>query len=129
METITLPSMKALGLPFCSAARAADFLYHSGAIGNRPGTMTLVEGGLSAQANQAMENLGEVLRACGLGFGDTVKFTIMLADMARWAEFNAVYLTYFDPGRLPARSAFGANGLALGGEVEIECVAYWPRER
>ena len=74
-------------------------------------------------------NIGEILRACGLGFGDTVKFTIMLADMGRWAEFNAVYLTYFDPGRLPARSAFGANGLALGGEVEIECVAYWPRER
>ena len=129
METVILPSMKTLGLPFCSAARAGDFLYLSGAIGNRPGTMTLVEGGLSAQANQAMENLGEVLRACGLGFGDTVKFTIMLADMARWAEFNAVYLTYFDPARLPARSAFGANGLALGGEVEIECIAYWPRER
>ena len=129
METITLPWMTALGLPFCSAARAGDFLYLSGAIGNRSGTMTLVEGGLSAQASQAMENIGEVLRACGLGFGDTVKFTIMLTDMGRWAEFNAVYLTYFDPARLPARSAFGANGLALGGEVEIECVAYWPRER
>jgi 2-iminobutanoate/2-iminopropanoate deaminase len=129
METITLPSMKALGLPFCSAARAGDFLYLSGAIGNRAGTMTLVEGGLSAQASQAMGNIGEVLRACGLGFGDTVKFTIMLTDMGRWAEFNAVYLTYFDPARLPARSAFGANGLALGSEVEIECIAYWPRER
>ncbi|HZZ24813.1 MAG TPA: Rid family hydrolase [Roseiarcus sp.] len=128
METITLPSVKALGLPFCSAARSGDFLYLSGAIGNRAGTMTLVEG-LSAQASQAMENIGEVLRACGLGFGDTVKFTIMLADMGRWAEFNAVYLTYFDPARLPARSAFGANGLALGAEVEIECVAYWPRGR
>jgi enamine deaminase RidA (YjgF/YER057c/UK114 family) len=48
--------------------------------------------------------------------------------MRRWAEFNAVYLGYFDPGRLPARSAFGASGLALDGEVEVECVAYWPRE-
>ena len=67
METITLPSMEALGLPFCSAARAGDFLFLSGAIGNRAGTMTLVEGGLSAQASQAMENIGEVLRACGLG--------------------------------------------------------------
>jgi 2-iminobutanoate/2-iminopropanoate deaminase len=105
METITLPSMKALELPFCSAARAGDFLFLSGAIGNRPATMTLVDGGLSAQASQAMENIGEILRACGLGFGDTVKFTIMLADMGRWAEFNAVYLTYFDPARLPARSA------------------------
>ena len=122
MQHITLPSAKALHLPFCSAVRAGDFLFLSGAIGNRPGTMNLVEGGLQAQARQAMENIGEVLGACGLGFADTVKFTIMLADMRRWAEFNAVYLGYFDPDRLPARSAFGASGLALGGEVEIECV-------
>jgi len=112
MERITLPSAKALHLPFCSAVRAGDFLFLSGAIGNRPGTMALVEGGLPAQARQAMENIGEVLAACGLGFADTVKFTIMLADMRRWAEFNAVYLGYFDPDRLPARSAFGASGLA-----------------
>ena len=126
MQHITLSSAKALHLPFCSAVRAGDFLFLSGAMGNRPGTMNLVEGGLQAQARQAMENISEVLGACGLGFADTVKFTIMLADMRRWAEFNAVYLGYFDPDRLPARSAFGASGLALGGEVEIECVAYWP---
>ena len=89
--------------------------------------MTLVDGGLTAQARQAMENIGEVLHACGLAFADTLKFTIMLADMRRWAEFNAVYLEYFDPAQLPARSAFGASGLALGGKVELECVAYWPR--
>jgi 2-iminobutanoate/2-iminopropanoate deaminase len=129
MEMITLPSMKALRLPFCSAARAGDFLFVSGAIGARPGALTLVEGGLETQASQAMDNIGEVLRACGLGFADAAKFTIMLADMRRWAEFNAVYVRYFDPDRLPARSAFGASGLALGGEVEVECVAYWPRER
>jgi 2-iminobutanoate/2-iminopropanoate deaminase len=62
METITLPSANALGLPFSSAVRADDFLYLSGAIGNKPGTMTLVEDGLPAQARQAMENIGEVLR-------------------------------------------------------------------
>ena len=129
METITLPWAKSLGLPFSSAVRAGDFLFVSGAIGNRPGTMTLVEGGLQAEARQAMDNIFEVLSACGLGFADAVKFTIMLADMRRWPEFNAVYLTYFDPDRLPARSAFGANGLALGAEVEIECVAYWPQGR
>jgi enamine deaminase RidA (YjgF/YER057c/UK114 family) len=48
----------------------------------------------------------------------------MLADMAKWADFNKVYLAYFDPDRLPARSAFGANGLALGAQVEVECWAY-----
>jgi 2-iminobutanoate/2-iminopropanoate deaminase len=53
----------------------------------------------------------------------------VLADMRRWAEFNAVYVEYFDRERLPARSAFGASGLGLGGEVEVGCVAYWPQER
>ena len=47
----------------------------------------------------------------------------MLADMAEWAEFNKVYVTYFAPERLPARSAFGCNGLALGGRLEVECIA------
>jgi 2-iminobutanoate/2-iminopropanoate deaminase len=118
-----LPSARTLGLPFSQAVRAGDFLFLSGSIGNRPGTLTLVEGGLAAQAHQTMENIGEVLKASGLGFDDAVKFTVMLVDMRRWAEFNAVYKEYFDPARLLARSAFGASGLALGGEVEVECVA------
>jgi enamine deaminase RidA (YjgF/YER057c/UK114 family) len=46
--------------------------------------------------------------------------------MSEWRAFNEVYLTYFDPGRLPARSAFGASGLALGGRVEIEALARFP---
>ena len=129
MQHITSPSMSALGLPFSQAVRAGDFLFLSGAIGKRPGTLTLVEGGLAGQARQAMENVGEVLAACGLGFGDTVKWTIMLADMRQWSAFNAVYVEYFPDRRFPARSAFGASGLALGGEVELECVAYWPQGR
>jgi 2-iminobutanoate/2-iminopropanoate deaminase len=90
MDYITSPSAPALVLPFCQAVRERDFLHLSGAIGNRPRTLKLVKGGLAAQARQAMENIGEVLKACGLGFGDTVKFTVMLVDMRRWAEFNAV---------------------------------------
>jgi len=55
-----------------------------------------------------------------------VKCTIMLADMAEWPEFNKTYVNYFAPGRLPARSAFGCNGLALGGRLEVECLARYP---
>ena len=60
-----------------------------------------------------MENIGEVLKASGLTF-DVFKCTAMLADMSKWRDFNKVYVTYFKPERLPARSALGANGLALG---------------
>lgn len=51
----------------------------------------------------------------------------MLADMQDWPAFNKVYVSYFKPGRLPARSAFAANGLAFGGKVELECWAYNPK--
>ena len=61
-----------------------------------------------------MENIGAVLKGQGLGFGDLVKCTVMLDDMADWPAFNKVYVTYFPDGKYPARSAFGADGLALG---------------
>ena len=126
MQFIASPDDSALGLPFSAAVRVGDMLYLSGAIGNRPGTLTLAEGGIAAEARQAMDNIGRVLAACGLGFGDVVKCTVMLADMGEWRAFNEVYVGYFAPGRLPARSAFGATGLALGARVEIEAMARFP---
>jgi len=126
MQIFQTPDAKALGLPFSSAVRVGDKLYLSGALGNLPGTLMLAPGGIAGQARQTMENVGSVLRYCGLDFPDIVKCTVMLADMSEWAEFNKVYVTYFPADRLPARSAFGANGLALGGKVELECIARFP---
>jgi reactive intermediate/imine deaminase len=123
MQFIASPDDAALGLPFSAAVRVGDMLYLSGALGNVPGTLTLVEGGIAAEAKAAMDNIGRVLGACGLGFADVVKVTVMLADMGEWRAFNDVYVSYFEPGRLPARSAFGATGLALGARVEVEAVA------
>lgn len=126
MQHLHAPDTKGLGLPFCSAVRVGDLLFLSGALGNRPGTLTLAPGGLVAEARQTMENIGAVLRFCGLDFADVVKCTVMLAEMTEWSAFNAVYVTYFAPDRLPARSALGCNGLALGARVEVECVARYP---
>ncbi len=69
-----------------------------------------------------MQNIKTVLEAHGLGLDHLVKCTVFLADMADWPAFNEVYVSFFN-GRFPARSAFGANGLALGGRVEVECIA------
>ena len=129
IEFINTPQARANGLPFSQAVRVGDILYLSGALGNKPGTLELVSGGMEAQARQTMENIGQVLQENGLGFDDVFKCTIMLADMAKWPDFNKVYLRYFKSDRLPARSAFGANGLALGAEVEVECRAYMPRTK
>ncbi len=109
-------------LPFSEAVRVDDTLYLSGQIGIVPGTLTLAPGGLAGEARQAMDNIKTTLEAHGLAMRDLVKCTVMLSDISRWAEFNDVYRTYFT-GRYPARSALGASGLALGAQVEIDCIA------
>lgn len=110
-------------LPFSESVQVGDLLILSGQIGSRPdGTLP---DGIEAQARQTMDNIGEALKHAGLEFGDVVKCTVMLDDMSEWGAFNKVYVTYFtDPAKLPARSAFGADGLALGAKVEVECWAY-----
>jgi reactive intermediate/imine deaminase len=128
MKFINAPAAQSAGLPFSQAVQVGNVLYLSGVLGNVPGKMELVSGGMKAEARQTMENIGAVLRENGLSFDDVFKCTIMLADMSKWSDFNEVYLRYFKPNRLPARSAFGANGLALGAQVEVECWAYSPVE-
>ncbi len=124
MQFINSQAAKAAKLPFSQAVRVGDVLYLSGALGNVPGKMELVPGGMEAEARQTMENIAAVLKENGLTFDDVFKCTVMMADMSKWGDFNKVYLTYFKPDRLPARSAFGANGLALGAQVEVECIAH-----
>jgi len=75
-----------------------------------------------AEARQALENIELILQARGLGLEHLLRCTVMLADMGEWAAMNRVYIEHFSMD-LPARSAFGVSGLALGGRVEIECFA------
>jgi 4-carboxymuconolactone decarboxylase len=110
------------GLPFSEAVRVGNTLYLSGQIGIAPGTLKVVPGGIKEEAHQAMENIKATLEAHGYTMADLVKCTAMLADMAEWGTFNEVYRTFFQ-AHFPARSAFGANGLALGARVEVECIA------
>src|SRR3954468_1404643 len=124
MEFYTSLQGKQAGLPFSQAVRVGEVLYLSGALGNVPGKLELVPGGLQAETRQTMANIASVLHAHNLTFDDVFKCTVMLADMGEWAAFNRLYLTYFKPERLPARSAFGASSLALNARVELECWAY-----
>ena len=110
-------------LPFAEGAAVGGLVFLSGQLGNVPGTLTLVEGGIEAEARQALLNILTVLQGQGLGLDHLLRCTVMLADMAEWPAFNAVYAAFFAGHPLPARSAFGCNGLALGARVEIECTA------
>jgi reactive intermediate/imine deaminase len=122
VEHIGKPMLGDQRLPFSSAVRVGDLLFLSGQLGNTPDGK--LPAGMEAQARQAMENIGAVLKGQGLGFGHLVKCTVMLDDMANWPAFNKVYVTYFPDGKYPARSAFGADGLALGALLEVECIAH-----
>ena len=117
-EGVSLPA----GLPFSEAVRVDSTLYMSGQIGIRPGTLELVPGGLEAEARQTMENIRATLEAYGYSMRDVVKCLVMIEDISRWADFNAVYVEYFE-APYPARSALGTDGLALGAAVEVECIA------
>lgn len=122
VEFIGEPMINGQRLPFSDAVRVGDTLYLSGEIGRKPdGTLPV---GIEAQARQTMDNIGAKLKGQGLGWDDVVKCTVMLDNMADWPAFNRVYVTYFPDGKFPARSAFGADGLALGALVEVECIAY-----
>lgn len=126
VERIGEPTINGQRLPFSSAVRVGDMLYLSGQIGNRPdGTLPA---GIQAQSRQVMDNIGAVLKAAGLGFGDIVKCTVMIDDIKQWGDFNKVYVSYFPDGKFPARSAFGAEGLAMGALIEVECWAYAGRK-
>jgi reactive intermediate/imine deaminase len=122
VEVLRSNAVLTANLPFPDGVRVNDLVILSGQIGVKPGTLTLVEGGIEAEARQTFENLRLTLQAHGMKLTDIVRAQIMLADMSEWQRFNAVYLDFF-PDAAPARSAFGANGLALGARVEIEVFA------
>lgn len=110
-------------LPFSEAVRVGNLVFLSGQIGNVPGALELVPGGIQAEARQVMENIKTSLEAHGMSMRQVVKCTVMLADMGEWGAFNEVYRTYFPADGFPARSAFGTSGLAFNARVEVECIA------
>ncbi len=110
------------GLPFSSAVRVGNLLYLSGQIGTLPGSRELAGGGIAAETRQTMENIKQVLEYSGSSMDQVVKCTVFLLNIGDYAAMNEVYASFFenDP---PARSTLAASGLALGAQVEIECIA------
>ena len=119
-----LPTGAAATLPFSPAVRVDHMLYLAGQLGT-DSTNKLAAGGIEAETRQALSNIKRLLEANGSDMDHVVKCLVMLADIAEWGRMNTVYVTFF-PTHRPARSAMGASGLALGGRVEIECMATVP---
>lgn len=125
IKYFTSEAMKSF--PLSEAVRVGNTLYLSGQIGI-DASVKLVSGGITAETRQVMENIKAILTRYGSSFDQVIKMTVMLTDMAEWAEMNKVYVGYF-PTNFPARSAFGVSGLALGARVEIACTAIVPEKK
>ncbi|MHB1503482.1 MAG: RidA family protein [Acidimicrobiales bacterium] len=111
--------------PYSPAVRAGPWLVCSGQLGlsGLSDSPELVEGGLVAQARQALANVGNLLAGRGLEWANVVKTTVYLTDMSHYAAFNEVYSDALGANR-PARSVVAVAGLPMGALVEIEVWAY-----
>ena len=107
--------------PFSESVSVNELLFISGQVGTDE-SGALVDGGIEPESRQVMDNIKQIIDRRGLTMSDVVKCTVFLADVSQWGDFNQVYTTYFSKP-YPARSALGANGLALGAALEVECIA------
>ena len=110
--------------PFSHAVKAGDFLFVTGQMPTLPNDPTkLIEGGISNQTHQVMKNLELVLDAAKSSFENVVFARIYLLNFQDFDAMNAIYESYFRPGKLPARTCSGVTGLAVGASVEIDLIA------
>lgn len=111
----------ALG-PYSFATEANGLVFLSGLVPLDPSTGERAPDDIEAQTHQVMRNIGSLLSDVGLGYGDVLKATIFLTDMADYPKVNEVYGAYFDE-EPPARSAIQAAALPAGFRIEIEVIA------
>lgn len=107
--------------PYSQAVVCDNMLYTSGQIPLDPATGNVVEGGITRQTEQVMENIAAILLEAGTTFDNVVKTTCFIADMADFAAFNEVYAKYFTNS--PARSCVAVKALPKGVLAEVEVIA------
>ncbi|WP_347329985.1 RidA family protein [Marinimicrobium locisalis] len=106
---------------YSQAVKVDNTVYLSGQIPLNPETMTLVEGGFEAQAEQVFKNLSAVCEAANGSLNHIVKLNLYLTDLDNFAVVNEVMTRYFrEP--FPARAAVGISQLPKGALFEAEGV-------
>ena len=118
-ERLIMPSTEANNYPFSDAVKVGNLLFMSGLVGNEE---SIGEDNLVAETHSIFKQMKTVLNAYELSLADVVKCTVFLDNVDDWGKFNSVYTQYFTTP-YPARSALGADGLALGASLELECIA------
>ncbi len=108
--------------PYSQGMAGAGLVYTSGQIGLDPATGTLVEGGVPAEAAQALRNIAAILEAAGSSMDRVLKTTVFLLNMGDYPTMNDVYRAAF-PEPFPGRTTVVVTALPAGAHVEIEAVA------
>ncbi len=108
--------------PFSEATVVNGIIYLSGEIGTLPDG-SLIPGGIIPETRQTLTNIKNKLEKIGGSMDDIFKCTCMLSDIKDWPLMSQEYKKFFNPNKLPARSAFAGSGLALAAKLEIECMA------
>ena len=116
------PGLETGSDPFSKVVEANGLVFLAGQVGDGPGGHGAVPGGIEAETRAMLENVGRLLKAVGLDYGDVVKCTVYLRDFDDFAAMNAVYRTYF-PTEPPTRATVGVTALAEDYRVEIEVIA------
>lgn len=107
--------------PYSQAVTVNGLVFSSGQIALVPETGQIVEGGITEQTHQGMNNLKAVLEAAGSSMDLVIRTTCYLADMKDFATFNEIYASYIT-GK-PARSCVAVKELPKGALVEVEVTA------
>ena len=114
--------------PYSQAIQSGPFLFLSGSLGMEPATGKIAAGGVAAETEQALNNLGAILKAADASFDDIVKTTIFLTEIADFKAVNEIYAKRFASAP-PARSTVAVKELPRNGKVEIEAIAIVPRHK
>jgi 2-iminobutanoate/2-iminopropanoate deaminase len=113
--------------PFSHATESDGFVFVTGQMPDSPENPGVLQDGITAQTHAVMANLRTVLTGLSLGFEHVLMARIYLTQFQQdYAEMNEIYRSYFEPGRLPARTCVGVTGLAYDALIEIDMIARRP---
>ncbi len=109
--------------PYSQAIDLGDLVFVSGQIPLDPQLGSIVEGGIEAQTEQVMKNIGAILNAAELKYSDVVRAEVFLTNMDDFSKVNEIYVKYFSTEPKPARFAVGVASLPMQSLVEIAVIA------
>lgn len=123
---LTLPDLMVEAAPYAHVVVDGDSVFVAGQIAQDDPAWRGRHGTIEEETAAALDLIGRVLNAVGLGFGDVVRVGVFMTDLGGFARMNSVYARYFEAGRLPVRTCVGVAALLDGALIEIDCIARRP---